>query len=150
MKQSQRPSASKRLSNIRRRPRNGIAAVEMAFVAPFVFLLVFGAVEFARIMMVRQALTNAAREGCRHACLVNTPHFEDAEQVMRDALRGVIAETEDTELLRVTLDPSFQTTLDPGTTITAAIEVDCADISWIPPMFFSGAVIRGSAAMKRE
>lgn len=150
MKRSQQPQRGKYSSRTGRRQRNGIAAVEMAFVAPFVFLLVFGAVEFARIMMVRQALTNAAREGCRHACLVNTDHFDDSERVTRETLRGVITDIDDTEVLRVTFDPSFDTTLDPGTTITATIEIDCADISWIPPMFFSGAVIRGSAAMKRE
>ena len=49
--------------------RLGAATIEMAFIAPVIFAIVFGSVEFARVMMVRQSLTNAAREGCRHACL---------------------------------------------------------------------------------
>ena len=130
--------------------RKGGTTVEMAFVAPFVFLLVFGSIEFSRMMMIRQALTNAAREGARHACLVNTNNASNSEQVIRDTLRGVVAGHDDADIVRVEFDPPFTETLSPGTEIVASVEVDCSDVSWIPPMFFSGAVIRGSSTMKRE
>ena len=45
----------------------GAAAVEFAFVAPFILFLVFGSIEFARMVMIKQVLTSAARDGCRHA-----------------------------------------------------------------------------------
>src|SRR5882757_936386 len=48
-----------------RRNRRGAAAVEFAIVAPVFFLLVFGMVEYGRMIMVQQVITNAAREGAR-------------------------------------------------------------------------------------
>ena len=134
----------------RRLKRSGAATVEMAFVAPAVFLLIFGSIEFSRMMMIRQALTNAAREGCRSACLVTSQDDENSDQVVRDTLRGVIANHDDPEVLRVTIDPPFSVAPVSGTRITTVVEIDCADISWLPPFFFSGARIRGSSSMNRE
>src|SRR5262249_49128065 len=48
-----------------RRNRWGAAAVEFAIVAPVFFLLVFGMIEYGRMVMVQQVITNAAREGAR-------------------------------------------------------------------------------------
>lgn len=50
-------------------PRLGAAAVEFAIVAPVFFLMVFGIIEFGRMIMVQQVITNAAREGARIAVL---------------------------------------------------------------------------------
>lgn len=47
--------------------RRGVAAVEMALVAPLFMLLVLGIIEFGRYLMVGQLVTNAAREGTRMA-----------------------------------------------------------------------------------
>ena len=46
--------------------------MEFAVVAPIFFLLILGMVEFGRMMMVQQVLTNASREGARIAVLDNT------------------------------------------------------------------------------
>ena len=43
--------------------------VEFALVAPVFFLLVFGMIEYGRMVMVQQILTNASREGARLAVL---------------------------------------------------------------------------------
>jgi Flp pilus assembly protein TadG len=48
------------------------AIVEMAVVTPLLLTLVFGVIEFGWVFMVRQSLTNAAREGCRVAVLQNS------------------------------------------------------------------------------
>lgn len=45
--------------------RKGSAIVEMAFVLPIFVLLMVGIVEFSRVLMVQQVITNAAREGAR-------------------------------------------------------------------------------------
>jgi Flp pilus assembly protein TadG len=47
----------------RRRLRRGSTTVEFALVVPLLFILIFGTFEFTRIMMVKQGMTNAAREG---------------------------------------------------------------------------------------
>jgi Flp pilus assembly protein TadG len=49
----------------RRRP--GVSAVEFAFVAPVLFLLLLGIFEYARLLFTWQMLHNAAREGARYA-----------------------------------------------------------------------------------
>ena len=41
--------------------------VEFAFAAPVLFLIVFGIIEFGRVMMIQNALTSSARERCRKA-----------------------------------------------------------------------------------
>ena len=52
-----------------RRKKRGAAVVEFAIVAPLFILLVFGMIEFGRMVMVQQVLTNASREGARLAVL---------------------------------------------------------------------------------
>ena len=119
-------------------------------VAPFVFLLIFGSVEFARMMMVRQALTNAAREGCRHACLVTSQDNISCCDVVRKKLRLVIHNSAETEALRIETTPSFSKFLESGTEITTTVEIDCADVSWLPPFFTAGAKMRATSCMTRE
>ncbi len=134
----------------RRRRRGGAACVEMAFVAPFVFMLVFGSIEFARMVMIQQSLTSAARLGCRKAALITTQSYQAAETVARDSLAGTIAQYQNSSIVRMTTTPAFSASPVDGTDITLNLEVDCADVSWLPPMFFAGAKFRGSATMKRE
>jgi Flp pilus assembly protein TadG len=49
----------------RRRRSTGQALVEFPLVLPILLLLVLGIVEFSRVWMVKQVITNAAREGAR-------------------------------------------------------------------------------------
>src|SRR5438477_12793763 len=52
-----------------RRNRRAAAAVEFAVVAPVFLLLVFGMIEYGRMVMVQQIITNGSREGARAAVL---------------------------------------------------------------------------------
>lgn len=131
--------------------KRGAAAVELAMVAPVVFLLIFCSIEFSRMMMVRQAMTNAAREGCRLATLVTTQNHSAAEQYIRDELQLVIGGCQDENVLRIEFDPEFNGTyLASGTEITADVEVNCDDVSWLPPFLFQGIEIRTTSTMVRE
>ena len=130
--------------------RFGAATIEMAFIAPVIFAIVFGSVEFARVMMVRQSLTNAAREGCRHASLVATRKDSDSEQVVRSALQGVLNNTSDEKLLRINFSPEFEDALPTGTTITTTVEIDCENVTWLPPFFCADSRIRTISSMIRE
>jgi Flp pilus assembly protein TadG len=51
----------------RRRPRRGATAVELALVLSLCFALFMGIFEYGRILMVRDLMDNAAREGARLA-----------------------------------------------------------------------------------
>lgn len=128
----------------------GAATIEVAMVAPFILFLVFGSVEFGRMMMVKQSLTNAAREGCRHASLATVLNHDSAESVVRDLLDGVIVGSQDPSVVSVTITPEFHGSPSSGTEIVTLVEVDCADISWLPETLFVGAKVRGYAFMNRE
>ncbi len=49
------------------RPRRGSALVETAFILPVCVLLIFGALEYGRYLMMLHLVNNAAREGARYA-----------------------------------------------------------------------------------
>jgi Flp pilus assembly protein TadG len=49
------------------RPRRGVAAAEMGFLAPILLMLLVGVWEVGRYVMVQNILDNAAREGARLA-----------------------------------------------------------------------------------
>lgn len=134
----------------RKRSRAGTACVEFACVAPFLLFLIFGSIEFARMIMVQQALTNAAREGCRAAATVNMYNLDSIEDRVRENLKGVIAGNLNVETVRISCTPSSLEGITSGTTIALQVEVDCEDVSWIAPMFFVDAKLSSAAKMKRE
>lgn len=57
----------------------GQAAVELAFVLPVFFLLIFGIIEGGRLIFTYNELTNAAREGARYAVAHGTQASSPAE-----------------------------------------------------------------------
>lgn len=52
-----------------RKTEGGQALVEMALVLPILLLLVFGIVEFGRILNAKLIVSNASREGARYAAV---------------------------------------------------------------------------------
>ena len=108
----------------------GTAAVEFAIVAPVFFLFVFGLIELGRIVMVQQALTNAAREGCRTAVLATTVDSAEVEAAVRNYLESVTSNASSVGKVRVTVPAGLASTAS-GTDLTVAVEVDYADVSWL-------------------
>lgn len=136
----------------RSRKRRGAAAVEFAVVAPVLFLMIFGLIEFGRMIMVQQALTNAAREGCRTATLVTTTTPNEAEEAARTYLQGVVGAPATTPDVTVSISPNSFTDIEPGDPITVSVAVDMKDVAMsgglIP--FASGRSLVGTATLKRE
>lgn len=54
------------------RGRKGQALAEFALILPVVFLLIAGIIEFGRAWNIKQAVTDAAREGARYTVVVDT------------------------------------------------------------------------------
>jgi Flp pilus assembly protein TadG len=129
---------------------HGAAAVEFAFVAPFILLLVFGMVECARMVMVKQVLTSAARIGCRHASLATTQSYLASDAKVRERMEGSIADYDDADIVRIAFSPEFTAAPVSGTEITVTVEVDFDDVSWFPASIFGNAKIRGSSSSRRE
>ncbi|EDL59680.1 TadE family protein [Gimesia maris] len=145
----QRLQLSKRRLLCSNSPR-GTTLVEMAVVFPLFILLVFGLVEFVRMGMVKQALSDAARAGCRRAALTSTLTHEDAEATIRRFLQSAISNSQDVEKCRVTITPENLSGMTSGVEITARVEVNYSDISWLVPGFLQNTVLQGQAIMKRE
>ena len=72
------------MSSRRVRDESGQALVEMALIMPVLLLLVLGIVEFGRAFLAKQAVTDAAREGARHA-VVND------EAITQDSVTSAVA-----------------------------------------------------------
>ncbi len=59
-----------------RTDRQGAAAVEMALTFPVFLLFLFGLIEFGHLLMVKAALTSAAKEGARMGSIENATTAE--------------------------------------------------------------------------
>jgi len=120
--------------------------VEFAVVAPVFFLLVFGMIEFGRMIMVQQVITNASREGGRRAVLEGATRTNVLSTVNSYLTSGQVAGNS----LRVSIDPNPATATE-GTPITVTVNVSFSDVSWLPtPVFLSGRELRATSTMRRE
>src|SRR5687767_9895512 len=67
--------------------RRATAAVEFAIVAPLLVMLIFGMIEFGRVMMAMELLNNAARNGARQA-VINGSTTKSVETSVSDTLES--------------------------------------------------------------
>jgi Flp pilus assembly protein TadG len=137
----------------RLRPKNnrrGATAVEFAVVAPVFFALLFGLVEFGRMTMVKQALSNAASAGCRTACLASTQSASQAEGAAREHLRTFMSAANDAGVCRISVEPADLSEIERGNEVTVNVEVNFSDVSWIPTGYLESSILRTEATMKRE
>ena len=86
------PSPSLTDTSSRRRSESGAAAVEFALIASFLFLVLFGIIEFGRIFSELEVMNSAAREGARAAAVRGTGD-EVAEAVQLAAQPYEVDET---------------------------------------------------------
>jgi Flp pilus assembly protein TadG len=124
--------------------RTAASAVEFALVAPVMLLFVLGIIEFGRLMMVEQILTNAAREGCRRAVLDNSTE-SDARAVVNNYLSN-------SGISGGTMAPiSNLSTAKAGDTITVTVSVPFDNVSWFPvARWLQGKTLSASVVMRKE
>jgi Flp pilus assembly protein TadG len=133
-----------RLCRSYREQRRGAAAVEFAVVAPVFILLVLGMLEYGRMIMVQQVITNASREGARRAVLDGAT-VESVTAAMTSYLNGG---TVSGATLTITPDPATATA---GTGITVKVSVDYSKVQWLPfTMFLGAAKLEATTTMRRE
>lgn len=127
------------------RGRRGAAAVEFAVVAPLLFLVIFGIIEFGRMMMVQQILTNASREGARRAILEQATE-DQVEAVVGDYLAGASISG-----ANVTISPSDLKSIGFGDPVTVTVSVPYDRVSWLPSSwFFRGTTLTAQSVMRGE
>jgi Flp pilus assembly protein TadG len=129
----------------RPRQRGGAAAVEFAFVAPVLFMLVFGMIEFGRMVMVQQVLTNASREGCRVGILDGSSS-SDVTTTVNNYLTSANINT-----ATITIDPADPSSAGAGDSVTVTVSVDFEDVTWLPTAWFLGnQTLTAATVMRRE
>ena len=125
--------------------RTGAAVVEFAIVAPVMILLTMGMMEVGRLVMVKQLLVNASREGARLAALPGTSTDEVIAQV-RMELEGASVDK-----ATISVNPSILASAGAGTPVTVSISVNAADVSWVPnPALILTQQVTASTTMRRE
>jgi Flp pilus assembly protein TadG len=128
-----------------RRKRRGASVVEFAIVAPVFFLLVFGMIEYGRMVMVQQVLTNATREGARRAVLDGAT-TDDVESVVEDYLTNSSIDGG-----TVTVNPDPPSSAGSGDPVTVTVSIGFNEVSWLPsPMFLGGKTMTAQSVMRRE
>lgn len=124
--------------------RRGAAAVEFALVAPLLVVLVFGMIEFGRMFMAEQVLTNAAREGARKAVLPGATDAQ-AQTTIDDYLSGASITGHSRSV-----SPST-TSAEGGTAITVTVSVPYNQVSWLPvSTFLPGKTLSAKVVMRKE
>lgn len=137
-------------SRNRQSSRRGATAVEFAVVAPVFFALVLGLVEFGRMTMVKQALSDAACVGCRTASLATTKNASTVQIAVRESLAPFMSASGDSTVCRIAVQPTDFSETERGEEITVDVEVNFSDVSWISLGYLEDSVLTGESTMKRE
>lgn len=132
-----------------RRGRPAAAMVEFAVVAPLLFLLVLGYIEFGRAMMVSELSISAARSACRVGVLPGKS-TTDITSAVQSFLAECGIKNGATEVLINGVKTDAGTALR-SDKIEVTVTVPFADNSWLPHLsFLSNNRMSASIVMRRE
>ena len=108
--------------------RTGAATVEFAIVAPIVFLVVLGLVQFASLLMCQNMLTVAAREGARLASMSSTISKDLVVSEMEERLShaGI-----DPNQVTINVNPTNLGSLNTGDEVSISVSVPLSEMGWI-------------------
>ncbi len=128
-----------------RKKRRGAAAVEFAVVAPIFLLLVFGMIEYGRMVMVQQVITNASREGARVGVLDGSTNLDVTSIVTQYLTSGSISGA------TITVTPTNPEDAAFGDPVTVTVDIPFSQVSWLPsPMYLGGTTLSATTVMRRE
>jgi Flp pilus assembly protein TadG len=128
--------------------RRGAAVVELAFVAPVLFVFILGLVEVGRGLMVVHLLNNAAQAGCRTG-IIEGKSTDDITAAVTSALaaNGVSG---DSVSVQVNDGSANASTAAAGDEITVTVSVPVGSVSWVPGAKFLSGSLQGQYTMRRE
>lgn len=119
--------------------------MEFAVIAPVFLLFVFGMIEYGRMVMVQQVLTNASREGARQAVLDGAT-VTGVTATVNDYLTSASITGATT-----TVSPNPPTSAQFGDPVTVTVSVPFTSVSWLPsPMYLGGKTMTATTVMGRE
>jgi len=106
--------------------------------------MVFGMIEFGRMIMVQQIITNASREGARMAVLDGATTASVQTAVQNYLQGGTVGSGQ----VAVNPEPS---SAGYGEPVTVTVSVNFNQVSWLPsPMFLGGQALSAATVMRRE
>jgi Flp pilus assembly protein TadG len=114
-------------------------------VAPLLFLVVFGSIEFGRALMATQSLDEAARSGCRVAVLRGAT-TEAVEAEVQRILSPTRILTYSVQVL-----PTNRATAPRWAPVSVTVTSSFNDMSWLPlPRFVGGKTYTASCTLPKE
>lgn len=131
-------------NSLKKKNRRGAAVVEFAVCLPLIVLIVFGSIEAASMLFLRQATVQSAYEGAKVAIQADAT---DAD--VQAAATQVIAGR---QLSNVTIStiPASIDDLDPGTTIQVTVSAPGDENSMFPFGPFRNRQVSADAFMVKE
>ncbi len=125
--------------------RRGVEVVEFALVLPVLVLLMLGAIEAARAVMVVHALQEAAQAGCRVYSVKGTTQAE-ATSIIAQAMTHAKVTT-----YSVTFNPATKQEVDVACEpVTVTITTSFANAAWLLPRFLAGKSLQGSCVFPAD
>ena len=121
--------------NLQKRNRTGASAMEFALVAPAIFILVLGLMEWSRFEMIRQVSSTAAFAAARAGTLPGATE-SDMEQRVDDIL-AVYAISQATRVGTLTADEA-----------SVSIQIPMANNSWFIKKLFGASIIQRDFTLK--
>lgn len=127
--------------------------MEFAVVAPVFLLLIFGMIEYGRMVMVQQMLTNASREGARRAVLEGSLEA-DVRDVVIDYLAPANIPVKSQDITIMVGDPPAAAALSSasfGDPVHVKVGINFGQVSWLPsPMYLSGSTRMEAVSVMRK
>jgi Flp pilus assembly protein TadG len=129
------------------RGKRGAALIEMAVVAPLMFLLVLGVIEYGWMLLKCQQLSNAARVGARTGARYGASSADITAAVSSVMTTMGLSSSGYT----LTTTPSDPASLGAGGLLTVQVSVNYANIDAIGIVLIpTPTTIRGRVVMARE
>src|SRR5262249_52780111 len=130
--------------------RRGASAVEFALVASIFFLLVFAIIEFGRVFMTLELLTEAARVGCRQGITPNATNAQ-IQQAATNFLTNVGIQGEiATVIINDGAGIQQAQNATSNSEITVRVTIPAANITWFPSFVSPATTLKGQWTLRRE
>jgi Flp pilus assembly protein TadG len=126
-----------------RQSRCGTAATEMAIAMPLLITLVFGSIEIANAVFLRQSLNMAAYEAAK---VITRPGSN--ETLARSRCNDVLAVRKVTAYT-LSFSPTVTTATPRGTQVTVTLTATAANLSYGPVQFMAGKTMSSTVVMVR-
>ena len=142
--------------------RQGVAAVECAFIAPLFLLLLWGTIDVGQYVNVGQIVTSASREGARQAVRPTTVNVSEVQTAVQNYLAGhypdVPAATLNsaitvnvTDSAGVPIPSGDLSSVASGTQVNVEVQLQYSAVRWLTGLgFMNNRTMPATTYMRRE